>query len=211
MRKPSPLVKYGPMLVGLSCLVATCMMAGGYGSYSTSKAELMDESLFIVPQANVLTGAGQRPEGMDAPPKPSAHTDTTKKAKTTAAAKKNTPAKAAAVATKPVKKAAPKWSIAQKAVEKAVAAQMATERAAREARFQKNAAHDYAQAKAAALKHERHRQLRFKGNVQMAHLRDEVADSDMAYVVSNKRSKYVSFFVCMLCCVCMCVCVTCLV
>ncbi len=190
MRKQSPLVKYAPMLVGMSCLVATCLMAGGYGSHSSSRAELMDETLFIVPQANVLTGAGQKPEGVDSPPKPSAHTDTAQPKTTTAAANKKTPAKA-----KPAKKPAPEWSIAQKAVEKAVAAQMAKERAVRNARYAKNAARTYAQARAAALSHEEHRQQRFKGKIQMAQLKDDEENSDMAWVVSKKRNKYEIIFV----------------
>ncbi len=197
MRKQSLLVKYGPMVVGLSCLVATCLLAGGFGGYGSRKVVLIDESLFIVPQANVLTGAGQRPVGFDSPHAASTHSTTSGPAQTKktapVAAKHSAPAKGkAATAPKHVKKAAPKWSTAQKAVEEAVVAQMAKERAAREARFQASAVRDYAASRAAALQHEKHRQQRFKGQIQRAQLQDEWEDTKMKLSVSNKRSRFVA-------------------
>lgn len=145
------------------------------------RAALLQQQLYIVPQANVLTGTGQRPTSPEQPAgeggsSKAAHTEQlyiVPQANVLIGAGQRPVAKAAVkqallgkgigkktpISTPPL---APKWTAAQRLVHDRVAREMAEERERREEKAHKEAKGVYVKTRKAMLAHEERRQVRLR-------------------------------------------------
>uniref|UniRef100_A0A6T8K3N4 Transmembrane protein n=1 Tax=Hemiselmis andersenii TaxID=464988 RepID=A0A6T8K3N4_HEMAN len=181
--------------IGLAAaaLCACLLVIAALSADNRKHTELEEQSLYIVPQANVLTGAGQRPQNTH-PPSGGAsaaggraqHPSPPLEA---AAAQQGVQAGKAKKAAPPPKPAKKPWTAAQVQVEEKVAKEMAREREKREKRYLAQAKKTYQGVRKAAVAHEQRRQSRIAGSLRMDRLKDLETETEIKSASAMKSQE----------------------